>query len=177
MHSHSYVACLGGVLTLSLLVFFGLKFKASVEGSSDPSPHDRFDIQTFVETLLDFVYQLAADVVGGKSYEKFFPVLASVFLFIFFSNISGLVPGFPPATESIDTNLAMALVVFVVYNAAGVKEHGFAYAKHFLGPIWWLAPLMLFIEIVSHLARPVSLSLRLYGNIFGDHLVLSVLPV
>src|SRR5690606_6463329 len=94
--------------------------------------------------------------------------------FIFFSNLSGLVPGFPPASESINTNLAMALVVFIIYQVAGLREHGPGYIKQFLGPIVWLSWLILPIELISHLARPVSLSLRLYGHIFGEHLVLSV---
>ena len=100
--------------------------------------------------------------------------MCGLFLFILVSNLTGLVPGFVPSTESINTNLAMGLMVYVIYNLAGIKEHGWAYVKQFLGPVWWLAPLFFCIEFISHLARPMSLSLRLYGNIFGDHLVLSV---
>lgn len=173
VESHDFVACLAGLFTLLVITSIGLRFRSTTK-SSDPSPHEKFDLQTLVESLLDFVHQLAADIIGKDSFKKFFSLLSTIFLFIFISNCSGLVPGFPPATESIDTNLAMAIVIFLVYNWAGIREHGFGYAKHFLGPIWWLAPLMLVIEIISHIARPVSLSLRLYGNIFGDHLVLSV---
>ena len=165
---------LGGFLSLAILTIVGLKFRASVARSGvDVVPEERFCLRTFVEMVLDFVHDLARDVIG-HDFRPFLSLLFGLFLFIFTSNLTGLVPGFPPATESINTNLAMGLTVFIWYNIAGVREHGPAYIKQFFGPVWWLAPLMFGIEVISHLARPISLSLRLYGNIFGDHLVLSV---
>jgi F-type H+-transporting ATPase subunit a len=102
------------------------------------------------------------------------PLLSTLFLFILVSNLSGMVPGFEPATISMDTNVAMGLLVFIVYNVAGFKENGMSYAKHFLGPVVLLAPLYLAIELVSHAARPFSLGLRLAGNIFADHTLVGV---
>lgn len=173
-HSHEWMAVLGGLLSLSILFIIGIRFKSLLAKDSEGAPSNKFGLQTFVEALLDFVFDLADDVIGAKRAPSFIILIVGIFLFIFISNLTGLVPGFPPATENINTNLAIGLTVFLVYNIAGLKEHGFGYVKQFLGPVWWLAPLMICIEVISHLARPLSLSLRLYGNIFGDHLVLSV---
>ncbi|NBW81454.1 ATP synthase F0 subunit A, partial [bacterium] len=94
--------------------------------------------------------------------------------YIICSNLSGLIPGFPPATEFISQNAAMALVIFIAFNLVGLKHAGFDYIKHLCGPVMALAPLMLVIEVIALLARPVSLSLRLYGNVSGDHMVFNV---
>jgi F-type H+-transporting ATPase subunit a len=93
--------------------------------------------------------------------------------FILFNNLIGLVPGFVPATDTLKTNVALSGLVFVMTHVYGFKAHGISYIKHFIGPLWYLAPLMLPIELISHIARPVSLALRLMGNIFADHKVVS----
>lgn len=121
-----------------------------------------------VEQLLNFVSSLL-----GERAVQYFPLLGTIFIYVFVSNFLGIIPGFLAPTDNISTNLPIALFVFYVYNREGVKEHGLGnYAKHFMGPIWWLAFLMIPIEIVSHVVRPISLSLRLFGNIQGDHAVL-----
>src|ERR1019366_8929012 len=102
---------------------------------------------------------------------KYLPLIGSLFLFILFSNLLSLIPGFLPPTASLKTNVALAVLVFVLTHVFGVATHGLKYFKHFMGPLWWLAPLMIPIEIVSHIARPVSLSMRLLGNITADHKV------
>jgi F-type H+-transporting ATPase subunit a len=151
-----------------------LKFSASVAASGqDVEPNGRFSLRFLVESLMEFVLGIAKDNCGHE-YRKFFPFLATLFIFILACNLSGLIPGFPPPTESMDTNVAMGLIVFLVYNWAGLKEHGSGYIKHFLGPVVFIAPLYFCIEIVSHLSRPLSLGLRLMGNIFGDHTLLGV---
>ena len=94
--------------------------------------------------------------------------------FTIFSNLLGVFPGFYPATQNLNSTLACASVIFIVYNYMGFREHGWGYLKHFMGPIIYLAPLMIIIEVVSHLVRPASLSLRLFWNMFGDHLVLQI---
>ena len=106
---------------------------------------------------------------------KFFPLIATIGLFILFSNLLGLIPGFESPTANLNTNLSMALVVFVLTHIMGVKIHGWKYVKQFIGPNPWLAPLIFPIEIVGHLARPVSLTFRLFGNIEGGHIVLAVI--
>jgi F-type H+-transporting ATPase subunit a len=113
-------------------------------------------------------------VIGKHDAPIYFPVIGSLFVFIFFSNMLGLIPGVIPSTENLNTTLAVGTFVFVYYNYAGLRAHGLAYLKHFLGPVLWLAPLMLVIELASHIFRPISLALRLRGNIMGDHVVLHV---
>src|SRR5262249_38703469 len=127
-----------------------------------------------IEGIMGMIYGIARDTIGGHNYKSFIPLLAAQSVFIWTNNLMGLIPGLPPATENIDTNLALGLTTFIVYNAAGFKEHGPHYIKQFLGPVLWIAPLMFFIELISHFARPFSLSLRLLGNLFGDHLMLGV---
>ena len=95
-------------------------------------------------------------------------------LFILFNNLSGLVPGFMPATDNVNTTFACSLTVFVLTHYYGIREHGIKYVKHFMGPVWWLAPIMIPIEVIGHLSRPLSLGLRLFGNIMGDHLVTGI---
>jgi len=158
-------------LTFLLILVFGLLYKRSVDSQKDAAPDGKVSVRTFVETLLDIVYSIGKDNCGD-GYRKYLPLLGGLFLFIFLNNLTGLIPGLPPATENISVNLAMGLSVFLVYNLAGVKEHGVSYLKHFMGPMLVLAPLFIVIELISHSARPFSLSLRLMGNIFADHLML-----
>jgi len=104
----------------------------------------------------------------------FFISILGIFVFILFLNLLGIVPGFSPPTGSLSTTFAFGVIIFLMYNYYGFKEHGISYLKHFAGPVLFLAPLMVVIELISHLVRPVSLSLRLFMNITGDHMVLSV---
>ncbi|HEX9830591.1 MAG TPA: F0F1 ATP synthase subunit A, partial [Thermodesulfobacteriota bacterium] len=106
--------------------------------------------------------------------KKYFPLLGTAFIFILFSNLLGIIPGFLAPTGNFNTPVACALVVFVMYNYYGVKENGIGYLKQFAGPIIYMAPFIFVIEIVSHLVRPASLSLRLFWNMTGDHLVLGI---
>ena len=171
-----WVCVLGSALSFTVIFIVGIFYKRGVVARGDNVvPSGSMNIETVVEGLIEFVMTLGRDVIGDKASRPYLPLLCSLFFFIFISNLSGLIPGFPPTTESINTNLAMGLMVFVIYNAAGIKEHGFAYIKQFTGPMLALAPLLFVIETIGHLVRPISLSLRLYGNIFGDHLVMSVL--
>lgn len=169
-----WVATVGALFATLLLLILGLKFKADIAKSgTDVAPSGKFSLRFMIEGLLEFVLGIAKDNCG-EAYRKFYPFLAALFLFILTCNLTGLVPGFPPPTESMDTNVAMGLIVLIVYNWAGVKEHRGSYIKHFLGPVAFIAPLYFCIEIVSHLSRPLSLGLRLMGNIFGDHTLLGV---
>jgi F-type H+-transporting ATPase subunit a len=115
--------------------------------------------------------------ITGEEGRKFFPLIATVFIYVATCNLIGLIPGFYPPTASINTTLSCALTVVIFTHVIGVKYHGAQYYKHFLGPVWWLIPIILPIEIISHLARILSLSIRLFGNITGHELVLGVLFV
>ena len=113
-------------------------------------------------------------MVLGDHSEEWVPLFAAIFFYIMLSNVAGLIPGLTSSTQNINTTLAVGLFSFIMYNFFGVKEHGLAYFKHFLGPVIWLAWLMLPIELISHIVRPMSLGLRLSGNLSGDHAVLSI---
>ena len=136
-------------------------------------PEARLTVRNLFELILSFLVTLAEDIIGHKA-KRYVPLLATCFTFILFMNLLGLIPGFTPPTDKMNITVGLAVVVFLSTHYYGVKEHGIAYFKHFLGPVWWMSPIMLPIEIVSHLARPLSLSLRLFGNITGDHLVVAI---
>lgn len=136
-------------------------------------PDGKLTLRNFFETVLGAVFTMMSDMMGEENAKRYFPLIAALALWILFSNFLGLVPGFFPATDNLNTSLAPALVVFVVYNLGGIREHGLiGHAKHFLGPVWYLAPLILLIELVGHAFRPISLGVRLTGNMTGDHMVL-----
>jgi len=130
-------------------------------------------VQNLMEAVLEFILGLIDDVIGPEG-RRFLPLIATLGLFIFTSNLLGLVPGFTAPTDNVNTNLACALVVFFSYHWIGIRKHGLgAYLRHFVGPMPVLAPLMVPIELISHLARPLSLTMRLFGNMLGGHILLS----
>lgn len=130
--------------------------------------------QSALELIVGGLEDFMVDVTGPEG-RAFFPFIATIFLFILVSNLMGLVPGFFSPTASINTTLALALCTFILTHFIGIKFHGAKYFKHFLGPVWALAPLMLIIELIGHFARVMSLSIRLFGNIFGKEKVLGIL--
>jgi F-type H+-transporting ATPase subunit a len=128
-------------------------------------------LQNVFEIVIGGMEDFVVSNMGEKG-RMVFPLLVTLFIYIIFCNFIGLVPGCMAPTANLNTNASMALSVFVFYNFIGLKEHGAKYIKHFTGPIKWLIPLMLPVELLSHLARPLSLTVRLFGNIFGEELVL-----
>jgi F-type H+-transporting ATPase subunit a len=131
-------------------------------------------LQNFMEIVLEQFLTLIDDVLGYEG-RRYLPLLATLGLFIVTSNLMGLVPGLVAPTASLNTTAACALIVFFAYHWIGIRKQGIrAYARHFMGPVVWLAWLMIPIEIVSHMARPLSLSLRLFGNMTGGHILLAV---
>ncbi len=167
--SHVVFAALSVVIVLLLAVIARGKYN---DRETALVPEGHLSIRNFFETIFDAVLAMMTDMMGEEKAKKFFPLIATLACFIFISNLMGLVPGLAPPTQNLNTNLACSIVVFVVYNLAGLKENGVGYLKHFLGPIWWLAPLILVIEIIGHVFRPISLGVRLTGNMTGDHMVL-----
>lgn len=129
--------------------------------------------QNLMESVVGGIENLINETMGPKG-KTYFPLIATLALFILVSNLIALVPGFYPPTANLNTNAAMALTVFAMTHIIGLKEHGIAYLKHFMGPILVLAPLIFIIEIIGHLARPLSLSLRLFGNMYGHEIVLMI---
>lgn len=137
-------------------------------------PDGKLTVAGFFEALFDAILNMMAEMMGEKNAKKYFPLVATLAIFILLGNVMGLVPGLYHPTSNLNTGLACAIVVFLVYNAGGFIEQGFGYIKHFMGPVFYLAPLIFVIEIVSHAFRPISLSVRLTGNMTGDHLVLVI---
>jgi len=131
-------------------------------------------LHNFFEATIIGVYDFGESIMG-KEGRPYMPFLCSLALFIVVANLVGLLPGCVPPTSNVNTNGAMAIMVFFLYQYIGIRKHGGHYIKHFLGPVPWMIPLMFPIEVISHLARPVSLALRLFGNIKGEELVILVL--
>ncbi|OFZ16682.1 MAG: ATP synthase F0 subunit A [Bdellovibrionales bacterium RBG_16_40_8] len=171
-HHYIHVATL--ILSVILLIILGLWARMALgTGQAAVTPAKTFGMKAMFEALVDFIVSIA-DMVIGEEGRKYVPMFASIFLFIFINNLLGLVPGMTPATDNINTTLALGIFVFVMYNYTGLREHGISYLKQFLGPLLLLAPLMVIIELISHFVRPMSLGLRLQGNMMGDHTVLGL---
>ena len=133
-------------------------------------------LQNFLEVVLEQFMQMIDDVMGHEG-RRYLPLLATLGLFILTGNLMSLVPGLAGPTGNLNTTAACAIVVFVAYHWIGVRKQGaLAYLAHFAGPVpLALKPLMFVIEIISHLARPLSLTLRLFGNMVGGHILLAVI--
>lgn len=161
------------IAALLLLFFVVVRATLSVETPGVP--------QQFAEIVHEFIGG-QADSIIGHNYSRFQSFITMIFVFILSCNLIGLIPGVNSPTELEAVTLALATATFIYYNYYGIKEQGaWGYIKHFAGPVWWLAPLIFPIEIVSHFARIMSLSVRLYANMFAGGLVtlvfFSLVPV
>jgi F-type H+-transporting ATPase subunit a len=156
---------------LVMIILIGVAFVASRNVRLVPT-----GAQNFLEVVLEQFLQLIDDVIGHAG-RPYLPLLATLGLFILVGNLLGLVPGMNGPTTNINTTAACAIIVFFAYHWIGVRKQGaLTYLKHFMGPVpLLLKPLMFVIEIISHLARPLSLTLRLYGNMFGGHILLAII--
>ena len=134
-------------------------------------------VQNFVEMYFKFYRSLVDDMIGEEG-RKFIPALATLGTFIAVSNLLGLFPEMGSPTSNLNVTVGCALFAFIYYNYQGVKKHGlWGYIKTFMGPVWWLAWLFFPIEVVSHFSRPLSLSVRLFGNIYGEDLVIIIIAL
>jgi F-type H+-transporting ATPase subunit a len=136
--------------------------------------------QHVAEMMHEFVSNQSESIIG-HGYERFTSYVTALFLFILLSNLIGLIPGLESPTANVVVPLGCALMTFVYYHYHGIRMNGFGYIKQFLGPVWWMSWLLLPVEIISHLARILSLTVRLYANMFaGDLLTLvffSMIPI
>ncbi|HKM18853.1 MAG TPA: F0F1 ATP synthase subunit A [Aliarcobacter sp.] len=132
--------------------------------------------QNVMEAFVGGIVSVGTDSMGEKNSRIYMPLIGSLALVIFISNMMGVIPGFEAPTSNINFTASLAIIVFVYYNYLGIKKNGFInYFKHFMGPLPILAPLMFPIEIISHLSRIISLSFRLFGSVRGDDMFLMVL--
>jgi F-type H+-transporting ATPase subunit a len=160
------------VVAILLLFFIAVRASLSVEKPGG--------LQHTAEALQEFIAEQAHGVIG-HGYERYIPYAITLWYFILLGNLLGLVPGFESPTANPAVPLGCALVTFVYYHFHGLRTHGGGYIKQLIGPVWALAPLMFLIEVVSHFARILSLTVRLYANMFaGDMVTLaffSLIPV
>jgi F-type H+-transporting ATPase subunit a len=165
------------LIALGAAVYAGSVSKLGDEAILPPA---KLGTRAIFEGLADMVYGVLEGVMGAKNARKFLPFLGTFFIFILFSNLISLVPGFRAPTDTLKTNAGLALIIFLATHILGFKEHGVHYLEQFTGhlplksPLVVLVPLMFVIEVISHLIRPVTLSIRLMANMFADHAVVSV---
>ena len=163
------------LLVAVLLVLLAAHTKSRLSDASEAViPEERLTIRTFMEAFLGYFYDLAKSVMDAERAKKYFPIIGTSALFVFFSNVMALIPGAPVATSNLNVTFGCALVVFIVFNAYGLKEQGLGYLKHLAGPAWYLAPLVFVIEVISLCVRPITLAVRLMLNMAVDHLILTI---
>lgn len=155
-------------IVLSILIVIAIIIRISLNLKPKPA-------QNLLEIVFEFIGNLSKTMIG-KEGQRFLPLFTTLFLFIFVSNLLGLLPGFKSPTSSLNTNVGLSLVVFFSTHYFGIRKKGLCgYLRHFMGPPYWLAPLFFPIHIIGELARPLSLSMRLFGNILAKEIVLGVL--
>jgi F-type H+-transporting ATPase subunit a len=165
--AHTYPHVLYSWLVVGLFIVVG--FLATRSLSFVPGK-----LQNVFEFIIDSIESFMVETMGDEGRE-FFPLIATIGMYVFACNLCGLVPGLLSPTANVNTNLAVALCTFSATHYVGLRNHGLGYVKHFTGTIWPLAPLMFPIEVIGHVSRVLSLTLRLFGNIMGEDLVLAIL--
>jgi len=167
---------LEALLVAMFLIFGAFAYKGAATRKADGIvPPPEFNLRNLFEMFCDGVLGTMEGIMGKKNAVKYLPFIGSFAFFIFFANALALIPGFSPPTDTLKTNLMLGIIVFLATHYFGVREHGIKYFKHFLGPLPLLAPLFLIIEVISHIARPISLSMRLMGNMASDHKVVAII--
>jgi F-type H+-transporting ATPase subunit a len=155
-------------LAMAILIGLSLAARFSLKKTAPTG------FQNFFEVIVGGLENFVEEIMGPEG-KHYLTLIGSLFLFILVCNLQGLFPGFDSPTANINTTLALALVSFSATHYIGIRRHGFGYIKHFFGPMWVLAPFMFIIEVISHLARVLSLSIRLFGNMIAKHVLLLVL--
>jgi F-type H+-transporting ATPase subunit a len=168
------------VVLLILLGAAAYRAKVTALGDNAILPERKFNLRALFEGLADMVFGVLEGVMGEKNARKYLPFLGSFFIFILFSNLISLVPGFRAPTDTLKTNIGLAVLIFLATHILGFKEHGIHYLQQFTGhlplksPLIVFVPLMFVIELISHFIRPATLSIRLMANMFADHAVVGV---
>lgn len=170
------VHVVGALIAAALILVAALRYRSTLNDETKGIvPPRRFTLGAMMDRFVGAVYKLSTDVLGEEDAKRYLPITGTLALFIFCCNIQALIPGFLPPTDTLKTNLALSLIVFVIYVGSGVLRNPSHFLGEFMGPkiggFHWLFPLFLPVELASHMARPVSLALRLMGNMVGDHKV------
>lgn len=174
VYLHAWLAVIA-LLGFALLARLGLERVKKRTGLARYFSDDKLTPLTFAEVFVGGIQGMVGDLLDKKDLRLFFPLIAGLFCYIFACNIQSILPGFLPPTDNINTNVGMALIVFFTFNIVGLWRDAVGYVKHLAGPALFLLPLMLPLEIVSLFIRPLSLTVRLTANMFGDHQVFTVI--
>jgi F-type H+-transporting ATPase subunit a len=171
---------IGTWIVMAILLIFAIFARRSLASASDAMiPDGRITAGSLAEVLVEGMRSFVGDLLGAHNLVSYVNFFGTLFLFILTANFLGLVPGMEPPTADTDLTWALAVIVFAYYLFQGFKLQGPSYLKNFLGPMRSLAwlplmALMVVIEVVDNLARPFSLGIRLFANMFADHRVLAV---
>jgi F-type H+-transporting ATPase subunit a len=166
---------IGAWLVMALLLLFGFAARRALAAAPDPTlPDEGITLRHIAEVLAEWLDGFVAQVSEFHGARRLVPFFGSIFMFILTANFLGLIPGMEPPTNDTDLTFALAIICFVFYLYQGFKAHGAGYLKTFLGPVLFLLPLMMPIEIADNLFRPFSLGIRLFANMFADHQVLGL---
>lgn len=171
----SFEPITASLLVATLVIVVSLVVRSRLQDTDQAVvPDDKLTLRTFMEAFLGYFYDLAKSVMDAERAKKYFPVIGAAATFVFFSNVMALIPGFPVATSSLNITLGCGLVVFILFNVYGIATNGVGYFKHLMGPVIWLAPVLLVIELISLCVRPITLAVRLMLNMAVDHLILGI---
>ncbi|HLI78898.1 MAG TPA: F0F1 ATP synthase subunit A [Candidatus Binataceae bacterium] len=166
---------LGTWIVMGILLIFGWLAAATIRRASDPVvPDEGGSLRSIGEVLTEFIDSSVHGVIEDHHYRSLVPFFGSLFMFIVVANYFGLIPGMEPPTSDSDLTFALGAICFAFYIYQGFRSNGLWYLRSFLGPVLFLAPLMLPIELADNLFRPFSLGVRLYANMFADHTVLGI---
>ena len=171
--SHSFYSIAYALLCAGIFLSLAFLGRRALNREKAYVPEGKLNIKGFFELFVEQIAQLADSIVGEKG-RPMLPLFCFFFLFVWLQNLLGLVPGFLPPTQNLNTTMALGVLSFIAYNYYGLRKHGWAYFKQFVGPVLFLAPLFIFIEVLSHVFRSVSLGFRLFGNMMGDHIVIGI---
>ena len=162
------------LLAAGLLMLAGLTIRRQIVAANGGTvPDEGISLRNLFEVVVEALANLARDNMGDD-WRRWFPIVGTIFFFILVSNMMGLVPGLGGSTSFVETTAAWAVIAFLVSEYAGIEKHGAGYIKHFMGPVWWLMPLFLVLEIPLHFARILTLTVRLLANMFADHTIVMV---
>jgi len=166
---------LGTWIVMGILLAFGYLAASAIRRASDPViPDEGGSLRAIGEVLTEFIDSSVHGVIEDHHYRTLVPFFGSLFMFIVTANYFGLIPGMEPPTSDSDLTFALGTICFAFYIIQGFRSQGAWYLRSFLGPVLFLAPLMLPIELADNLFRPFSLGVRLYANMFADHTVLGI---